>query len=329
MNKQTPVVYPWLQSYWEQLSRYQQQDRLPSGIMLVADKGLGLSSFAVAFANRVVCLSSNSNEFACGTCKSCLLFSAGNYPDFIHLQPAEGEARIKIDAIRKLSESLALSSQYAKPRIVIIDPASAMLHQASNSLLKTLEEPSDNTSLILLADKISSIPATIRSRCQVISVKGVDLEQAEHWLKSKGCDDAMQYLNLAVHLPLEAHDLWKKDALAVRAEIFKHFVSLVKGKLDPLVFAEKCLALKDWPIQKWIMSWLTDAIKEVNDSSTIKLINPDFKADLNVLKEKLDLRSRYALLDKLTELMGLQSSPLNQQLLLEDFAIQCYSLTVK
>ncbi|MEO1889039.1 MAG: DNA polymerase III subunit delta' C-terminal domain-containing protein [Cycloclasticus sp.] len=323
------IGYPWLQAYWDKLSRYQQQDRLPSALMLVGDKALGLSAFATAFSQRTICLSLTTSGMACGVCESCLLFNAGNYPDFFHIKPEDGKKSIKIDVIRGLIESLALSNQYAKPRMVIIDPADALLHQASNSLLKTLEEPSDNTCLVLIAEKASKISATIRSRCQLITVKDIDLSKATLWLEAEGCNQAEQYLNLANHLPLLAYDLWKKEALTVRVGIFRDFMAMLNGQLDPLLFAEKCIGLKNLPALKWIMSWLTDAVKVESNVKNLHLINPDLKDDLKVLVEKLHLKNIHDLLDKLAQLINLESSQLNQQLLLEDFAIECYSLTIK
>jgi len=329
MNSSPNLIYPWLQLYWDQLSRYLQQDRLPSALMLVGGEGLGLSHLAKSFANRSLCISPNEAAQACGVCESCVLFNAGNYPDFFHLEPEEGKTSIKIDAIRQLSASLALSAQYTKTRVVIIDPADAMLHQASNSLLKTLEEPSENTCLILIAHKPSKIPVTIRSRCQLVTVKNIDLLQAQSWLRELGCPSSEQYLNLASGLPLLAYDLWKKEALDIRAALFKDFLALIAGRLDPLLFAEKCISLKGMPVLKWMMSWLTDAIKYSHGSSGLELINTDLVAGLKVLVGKLHLKSIHNLLDGLVRLSALESSQVNQQLMLEEFAIQCYSLTVK
>jgi DNA polymerase-3 subunit delta' len=329
MDNQAAIIYPWLQDYWDKLLRYQQQDRLPSALLLVGDAGLGLSALIKAFTNRVVCQSAKANEAACGVCESCLLFNAGNYPDFYHVQPEEGKSSIKIDAIRELSASLSLTSQYTKPRIALIDPASAMLHQASNSLLKTLEEPSENTCLILIADKLSNIPATIRSRCQLMLVNNIDLSKAKTWLESEGCKEAEQYLNFANYSPVLALELWKKEALTARTAIFHDFIALVKGRLDPLLFVSKCLKLKELSTLKWMASWLSDAIKLKNGSGAVELLNPDLKDDLKVLEEKLHLENIHSLLDKLGLLIRLETSQVNQQLMLEEFAIQCYSLAAK
>lgn len=329
MDKPYFPNYPWLQAYWDKLTRYLQQDRLPSALMLVGDEGLGLSSLAKSFAHRTICLSPNEDNTACGVCESCLLFNAGNYPDFYHLVPEEGKETIKVDAIRELTKSLALSSQYTKPRIVIIDPADAMLHQAANSLLKTLEEPSENTCLVLVTHRLSRLPATIRSRCQLMVVKDIELVQAQSWLNDSGCKQASQYLRLANNVPLLAHELWKKDALAVEASLLNDFLALLKGRLDPLLFAEKCIKLNNLPCLKWLMSGLNDAIKYAHGTVNHELVHPERLADLKVLVEKLNLADMHDLLDQLAQLKVLESHQVNQQLMIEEFAIQSYSLTLK
>jgi len=329
MNKPAHTNYPWLQAYWDQLIRYLQQDRLPSALMLVGDEGIGLSSLAKSFAHRTICLSPTEDNVACGECESCLLFNAGNYPDFYHLVPEEGKDSIKVDAIRELSKSLALSSQYTKPRVVIIDPADAMLHQAANSLLKTLEEPSENTCLILIAHSLSSLPVTIRSRCQLLTVKEIELAQAQSWLNDLACEETDQYLRLANGAPLLAYDLWKKDTLALETAIFNDFLALLNGRLDPLIFAEKCVSLKSVPVLKWIMSWLNDAIKCSYETVDQVLIQTERSVDLKVIVEKLNLKEIHGLLDRLAQLIALESYQVNQQLMIEEFAIQSYSLTLK
>ena len=329
MSNEADTVYPWLDSYWDKLIRYLQQDRLPSGMMLVGDEGLGLLPFARAFVKRAICYSPIDERLACGKCESCLLFDVGNYPDFFYVTIEEDKKSISIDDIRKLSASLELSNQYSKPRIAIINPADRMLRQASNSLLKTLEEPNANTSIILIANELSNIPLTIRSRCQLITISDIDLSKAALWLEQLGCEKANQYLNLANHSPLLARDLWKIDALTVRQAFFNDFIMLIKGRLDPLVFVEKCLKLKNIPILSWLMSWLTDVVSSAYTDEKNHFMNADLLDDLKVLKERLHLKDNHELLSQLGRLIQLQSYQVNQQLMLEEFAIQCYSLSNK
>ena len=328
MSKQIISRYPWLNGCSAQLSRYIEQDRLPSAIMLVGEKGLGLAALAEDFARTVFCEQLDSNGLTCGSCQACLLFKAGNYPDYFHLIPEEGKSSIRIDAIRQLIASLSLNNQYLKPRIVIIDPADALLHQASNSLLKTLEEPSDNTCLILVTHDLSNISATIRSRCQLLVVNQIELKQAQQWLESLGCDNAKQYLRLANNAPLFAQELWQKEALTAHNALFNDFVKLIKGQLDPLLFAEHCFSQQQLPMVNWMLSWLADVSKVLLQTKTERIVDIDLLADLKVIAERLHLESIYEIMDSLTKINQLEQSQVNQQLMLEEMAIQCYSLTV-
>jgi len=327
MDKQSPGVYPWLDNYWATLSRYLEHDRLPSALMLQAPKGFGLVELAIEFSSRVFCLTPNGDR-ACGSCTSCLLFNAGNYPDFYHLQPEEGKSTIRIDTIRELGVSLSLSAQYTKPRIVIIDTADAMLHQAANSLLKTLEEPSENTCLILIAHNLSKVPLTIRSRCQLLSLKDIELSKAYSWLESSGCEQAAEYLSLANNAPLIAKSLWDSGALEQQVILFNALTALIEGKLDPLLFAELCFSQKGIPVLQWLISWLSDVLKSAHGSAPEKLMSPKLAPELKILSARLNLREIHQILDKLIKLSELEDTQVNQQLMLEELAIDCYSLSL-
>jgi len=328
MDKHRPGIYPWLDDYWATLSRYLQHDRLPSALMLQANEGMGLIDLAIEFSNRVFCLTPNGDK-ACGECASCLLFNAGNYPDFYHLKPEEGKTTIRINTIRELSASLSLSAQYTKPRVVIIDTADAMLHQAANSLLKTLEEPSENTCLILIAHNLSKIPLTIRSRCQLLSLKDIELGKACSWLELSGCEQATEYLSLANNSPLVAKSFWEKNALEQQEVLFKALTSLIKGQLDPLLFAEVCFSQKDIPVLQWLISWFSDVLKSAHGASPEKLMSPKLAVELKILSARLNLKKIHQILDKLIQLSELENTQVNQQLMLEELAIYCYSLSLK
>jgi len=173
------------------------------------------------------------------------------------------------------------------------------------------------------------VPLTIRSRCQLLSLKDIDLAKARDWLEKLGCQQAEQYLRLANNAPLLAKSLWEKEALEQRATLFKHLLELMKGRLDPLVFAEAYLKCSSLPILSWLMSWFTDALKCAHGSDQQNLINPDLEADLKVLAQRLNLKQIHQLLDRLMQLSELESTQVNQQLMLEEFAIDCYSFRVK
>jgi DNA polymerase-3 subunit delta' len=167
---------------------------------------------------------------ACGQCRSCLLFAAGTHPDFATLsfglrKDGVQRSEIVVDQIRELSARLAMSSQFGGWQIVCIDPADAMNAAAANALLKTLEEPSPQTLLLLVADAPWRLPQTIRSR----------------WLQQLGVGDAPAALDAAGGNPGLARAWGQEGALARRQEVRKDLGALAAGRGEAMEVARRWL----------------------------------------------------------------------------------------
>ena len=104
----------------------------------------------------------------CGQCHSCKLFEANNHPDFLFTQAEKNS--IGVDEIRQTSVFLTKTSQLSGAQVVLIENANSMTESASNALLKTLEEPTNNSYLLLLSNDKSRLLPTIRSRCQFLKL---------------------------------------------------------------------------------------------------------------------------------------------------------------
>ncbi|GAB2994383.1 hypothetical protein [Psychrosphaera aestuarii] len=103
---------------------------------------------------------------SCQQCKSCKLYKAGSHPDF---KAIDGQSQsIGIDDIRAISEWLNKTPQITDSQIVSIVHAQNMTENAANALLKTLEEPSQNSYLFLINSSAKKLLPTIVSRCQVL-----------------------------------------------------------------------------------------------------------------------------------------------------------------
>ncbi|HAO22130.1 MAG TPA: DNA polymerase III subunit delta' [Desulfobacteraceae bacterium] len=137
--------------------------RVPHALLFTGIEGAGKRAAAIRFAMMCNCLSPDA---PCGTCRSCRNIVSGVHPD-VHLIEPSG-AFIKIDQIREIGGILAMKPYEAKMRVVIICSAGAMNPEASNALLKMLEEPPDRTILILTTHQKSDLLPTILSRCQLI-----------------------------------------------------------------------------------------------------------------------------------------------------------------
>ena len=183
---------------------------------------------------------------ACGSCRSCLLLAAGTHPDLVELtfglrKDRTPRSEIVVDQVRDLSARLAMSSQFGGWQIACIDPADAMNAAAANALLKTLEEPSTRTLLILLADAPWRLPQTIRSRCQRIEFHLPAAGQALAWLQTQGVSDGALALSAAGGNPGLARDWWQDGSLQRRGEVRKDLAALAAGRDEPVTMVKRWL----------------------------------------------------------------------------------------
>mgnify|MGYP001820878839 FL=1 len=77
---------PWQENQWRQLQQALSAGRLPHALLLAGDEGLGKEAFALAFSQFLLC-GRPLPHAACGECRSCRFFRAGNHPDFLKLEP--------------------------------------------------------------------------------------------------------------------------------------------------------------------------------------------------------------------------------------------------
>ena len=102
-------------------------------------------------------------EKPCDKCKSCIEFETNNNPDFFLLEPDSG--KIKIEQIRKMQKEIVEKPIISGPKVYIIDDADTMTPEAQNCLLKTLEEPPEYITIILICSNENNLLSTIKSRC--------------------------------------------------------------------------------------------------------------------------------------------------------------------
>jgi DNA polymerase-3 subunit delta' len=311
------TLLPWLVSTFADLQQRRAQGRLAHALMFVGPAGIGKHQLAERFAQSLLCAQPHADGQPCGHCHACSLYAAGTHPDLFRLSPEEDSKNIRIDQIRALIEGMSLSSHYGRHKVVILNPADAMNIAAANALLKTLEEPPADTILLLVTDRPSFLPATIRSRCQTLRLALPARDEAQAWLATQlgNPEEAAVLLALAGGAPLAALDL-ADEQLARRQEMLNGWQQLASGKADPVKLAA------DWvkpglrlPIT-WIYGWVADMIRLRNGGEN-QLTNQDAKAALQNLAEELDLTLLYGLLDRVTETIKLANSQVNPQTLME------------
>ena len=132
------------------------------------------------FAKMILC---EGTHKYCNKCKSCIEFDSLNNPDFKEIVP-DGTA-IKIDQIREMQAKIYESPIISSKKVYIIDDADLMTKEAQNCLLKTLEEPPEFVTLILIGSNETSFLSTIKSRCIILKFDNISNDKIEELLKNQ------------------------------------------------------------------------------------------------------------------------------------------------
>ncbi len=146
------------------LLRAVKDQRLPPAYLFVGPAGVGKRTTAVALAKMLNCSAQGAE--ACDQCTVCRRIDRHLHPD-IHLVEPQGQV-MKIDQVRQLREVLTLQAFEARKKVAILDDAGKLTTEASNALLKILEEPPLETLFVLICQHLGSLPATVISRAQVL-----------------------------------------------------------------------------------------------------------------------------------------------------------------
>ena len=158
------ALLPWQQEQWLQLVGRRERLSLPHALLLTGPAGVGKRQFAARLAAALVCEQEAISAQPCGACRACGLAGSGTHPDIHWLEPEEEGKAIRIDAVRALIGRTTLTTQARGSRVFLISPAHAMNRAAANALLKTLEEPTASSNLVLVSSQPHLLAATADGR---------------------------------------------------------------------------------------------------------------------------------------------------------------------
>ena len=320
---------PWLKEPWAALQGARQADRFPHALLLTGPAGVGKRRLLDALAHSLLCHGTLAGGWACGQCPDCRLLAAGTHPDLARVGPdEEGKSgEIKVDAIRALAGAESLTAHRGGWKLILIDPAHRLNTSAANALLKTLEEPAPSTLLCLVSEQPSRLPATIRSRCQVLRLAVPPEVEALAWLAPRTAGfDATTLLHLAHGAPLRALELAIPERLALRDRLLRGFVEVAQGKRDPLGEAVAWNQAEPALLLDWLGGWVSDLLRLIPEllgsPGQPRLINADWAGDFRALAAQVDPAAGHRFLRQVWRVEASDTTNLNRLLLFETWLLE-------
>jgi DNA polymerase-3 subunit delta' len=316
-------IFPWHRQIFTQLAGQLEAGKLPHALLFSGNPGLGKLALAQQLAGTLLCNARLPDGQPCGECPACAQLAAGSHPDFLFITLEEDATAIKVDQVRALAGVLSMCAHGQGFKVAIIAPADLMNANAANSLLKTLEEPSDNTVLVLVSDRPSRLPATIRSRCQQVRFNAPDQALAMEWL-SGHLTDAQQAricLELAAGAPLAALELAADGVVEARRERLGQLVDILDGRTTALDVAQTWSKDEGLQAIRWMRDWLMDMLRIRMTGQHQEIRNIDLADALDGLARKLDKRVMFEQLDRINRVLVAGAGSLNRQLMTEDILL--------
>ena len=317
------AALPWFEPLRARLASMQDQRRLPHGILVVGQPGAGQEEVGLWLAARLLCRGEGTK--ACGRCADCQLFMAGSHPDFRWIRVASDKKEISIEQMRNLTEALLLRSYRGGAKVALIAPAEAMNIKSFNALLKTLEEPADDTFLVLATSRSDRMPRTIASRCMRVRAPLPETAEALAWLGATGSRSSWEgLLGLAHGAPFLALEYEAAGLDDLDREMQEALATGDAGRFDLVGIARAWADNAPAARLFWLESWLTRHLKDASRPG--ELVNNNRLPWLRPPALETKIRSGYRLLDQLRDARRQVGGALNTQLLFEGLLVSLAAL---
>ncbi|VFP84985.1 DNA polymerase III subunit delta' [Buchnera aphidicola (Cinara splendens)] len=230
MNK-----YPWLITQYLQIINKYRKNSLHPITLIQAPTGVGISKLIFNISKWILC--SHKNKFTnCKKCISCFLINKKNHPDFYNVNYISQYKNIGINIIRNIIKNLYKTSQQGGCKIVYFSNINSCTLEASNALLKTLEEPPINTIFFLHTRNITQVINTIKSRSIIYYIHAPQEKIAISWLKKKNKQHNFLQLLTALRInnnaPISTQKFLKSNAFKQRNIFMRAIHTYVNEKND-------------------------------------------------------------------------------------------------
>ncbi len=333
------ALYPWqTELAWELVAM---RPTMPNGLLIYGQRGTGLFDLVHGFAKSLLCEAPETDGTPCGHCKGCAMTAAGTHPDLkyvvseaealprgIPFEPPENAApdrknlyrEILIHQTRPLGEFLTLKSHEGGRRVVLVYPADQIRAEAAASILKSLEEPPENTTFLLVADEIDNVLATIRSRCRLLRAPMPSRETALAWLASQNVENAEQKLTEAGGRPLEVFETDERRSLA--PEVRERILAVLSAGPDAAISQAIAAVPRDiaLPAAAMLLSrWAYDMAGAL--SGVAPRYFPERSAAIGALSHRTSPAALFAWINSVRDVRRVEDHPINGKVVVEQLLL--------
>lgn len=256
---------PWLEHALETLESVHGAKRLGHAWLIAGPGGIGKINLALVFADRLLRGHNGSappeelEPSAAAAAMESRHIPQDRHAD-LHWLFCEGTRKtIGIQQVRNVIETLERSSYQGGAKVVIVEVAEALTTAASNALLKTLEEPTRDTYLLLLSHQPGRIVSTIRSRCQILPLAPPKVDAMRKWLAPLDAD--LGSVDLSGRTPLHIAKLHSTKQILNINDLEKQFNLLYEKRTEPLKLADEWLKLDLELVLEWLAMRVKRAIR--------------------------------------------------------------------
>jgi DNA polymerase-3 subunit delta' len=290
--------------------------------LLAGPPGLGRRTLAIRFAQALNCERPVEAGVPCGECRGCRQIAAMQHADLAVVQADAEGGTLKVDQIREARRTLTLKPYQASYRVALFLRFQEANDNAANALLKTLEEAPSYAVLVLTADNPEQLLPTIVSRCEVLRLRPLKIEEVQNALESRGVQADRAKLVSHVSGGRFGYALRLIEEPAVlerRTERLNDLQGLLSAsRVEKFAYAEKLAKDKEFMRQAvliWLSYWRDVMLRTARAATP--LVNVDRNIEIEDLAARLDLSAARTVVSGLEGVLEKMERNVNSRLLAE------------